>query len=46
MKIQLMAAKFSAWGFLDALSNGVVRFPLSFQFDPFCRTVTKAKPHF
>ena len=47
MKIQLMAAKISAWGFfLDALSNGVVRFLLSFQFDPLCKTVTEVKPHF
>ena len=37
---------FSMGVFLDALSNGVVRFLLSFQFDPFCTTVTKVKPHF
>ena len=46
MKIQVMVAKIAAWGFLDALSNDVVRFLLSFQFDPFCKTVTEVKPHF
>ena len=47
MKIQSMAAKISAWGvFLDALSNGVVRFLLSFQYHTFCKTVTEVKPHF
>ena len=32
--------------FLDALSNGVVRFLLSFQYHTFCKTVTEVKPHF
>ena len=31
---------------LGPLSNGVVCFLLSVQFDPFCKTVTEVKPHF
>ena len=31
---------------LSPLSNAVVRFLLSVQFDSFCKTVTKVKPHF
>ena len=37
---------FSMGVFLDALSNGVVRFLLSFQYHTFCKTVTEVKPHF
>ena len=46
MKHQLMAAKLSAWGFLDALCNGVVRFLLFFQFHAFCKAVTEVNPIF
>ena len=30
---------------LGPLSNAIVRFFLSVHFDPFCKTVIKAKPH-
>ena len=47
MKIQLMAAKISAWEFFWTLFPMALSvFLLSFQFDPFCKTVTEVKPLF
>ena len=46
MKVLIQSMAAFHGGFFGRLSNGVVCFLLSFQFDPFCKTVTEVKPHF